>query len=641
MVPDTSPNSSTRASNPSESEGLSSASFEQLDQFLDSDKSDALDPTSYAGQRWKFPAAARPDGETGNDVAAPGEDTEDSQEFATVDNRAFSLGAIPLLRSIFLIGGGIVAGTVLAVGLAVSLTSDDGEEPQITNVEQAVNEVLDQDEDSNRSGPNGSGLNGSGLNDGNVVDPGDNESVQAQIPAAKIDDSESNEVDDRLISQETPKTPASTGNVEIAKSEVGATDEIASEPQAVADAAADKESVLGGDDPLDAQGDELTEFARWLQDTAVQPSVRVPASNSPVPPVVAPEEVVEYQPTRAVPQIVDVEARLLDPVEAVRFESAQLQDVLGFISQYSSIPISVETDAFEYKNLSALKRFKLGPMVKSNVKELLSKSLRKVKLDFVVDGGHVVVTSTGVKNRRSIEYRHDVEDLKPDAESMAQLVRLFVTPEAWQAEDDSVSQMSVENTGLRVTAVDLTHFRILRFLERLRLSRGLPARSKGASRFTLTRRCVRMNKLDTLVSMRMPEPSGIRQIARDLGKQAKIAILIDWQALHFSGWSPKDQVDFFCIKKPLADVLDEWLAELELTYVVVDSETLMITSPLAAVQRNEIEFYSINDLPVAQMAETLRVLEQKFPQANIIRFVDSVGGNVIVSAPQAVHRELR
>ena len=348
---------------------------------------------------------------------------------------------------------------------------------------------------------------------------------------------------------------------------------------------------------------------------------------------------------------IDVAQRLEDVVEQLDFKSVPLIDFLDFLTEYSSIPMTLDPDVLPWLRVSPETPVAIQKS-KTTVGGILSEALSTLGLGFVVASNQVLVTRGNPAGLAVREVSFDLSDLVAgDAARMEQLRGLIsdlIAPDTWSTAGGP-GKMETRDGTLVVTEREVVLFQVLAFCEKLRVARGLPAKSKfDRAMFELTPRTERVQSLlGKTVSANLIRPTRLSQVVREFSKETGVALLIDWQSLSEAGWSPDTEVRFVSRDQPLAAALRSLLDPLELTYRVVDGTTLQIITPLDLDRRVELEFYAVSDLLTAETSgETLlgrvqsRLGEAAFREKGgpgVLRF-DPESRSLLAALPQPQQR---
>ena len=328
------------------------------------------------------------------------------------------------------------------------------------------------------------------------------------------------------------------------------------------------------------------------------------APESPKPPEAdgKPPAVPEPKPpadAKAKPQPVDplVKAKLNAPIAKISLPDMPLAEAVQLISAMSMLPVSFDLDAMEELGVSLHDPVSIE-IADTTVGKTLKEIAAKRNMMPVVENGQILLTSRA-EHRESLQTLPvDVSDLTGgDAQAAADLAALLqrlVVPESWQCNG---GRGTVETTpgALRVAQTGRVHYRIAVFCEKLRVARGLPAKSSpDAKKFALTTRTDRAKAiLDQVVSVNVNVPSPLSNILDQFKQPAGAEILIDRPALAASGISENTAGKFKADRLPQGTALKTLLEPLGLAWRVLDANTFQVTTQKAVAARMELEFYPV------------------------------------------------
>ncbi len=627
LVPDAPPSAEAQLADAIETSQVTSGglsdSFENIDSLLDGP---APGEASTSADRWRAPEAAAHEHPV---------DVDPSGHLAdgTVSPAASTL----LLRKYFLIAGSVVFGTLAAVGVIVISTNRGEDDVNVSRVKDdppspVVASPPKDNTENHASAPN-------------VIEtqpedatPKDSEPPTPSGAVTTISPDDHNNGINQEVAP-TPNTP--TDDVVLPDTDT---------PQTVVDTAEDLNAFSNEPDrpspePTIGQDDELTDFVEWLKQDPRSAAVSeatapVPASEQPA------ENTIEPIPStnRPEPALVNVDARLRDPVNGISFSKTALSRSLRAIQSVSTIPITVEPDALYLAKTTAKSKISFIAKEKQTVDDLLTGILKKAskgRLAIEIDSGHLTVTAKSMTKYSPSPHKIDDLVVAPQsAEELATWIPHLIAPGTWQADGGRATcEGSPKTNEMVVTHNLLNQYRVYRFLHRLRAARGLPYKKLSNGQTSLEPRPTRIATLQTTVSVRLPRGATLPQIVNELQRQTSIGILVDWKSLHAAGWSPKDELSFFCDNIPLGLALDQLLTPIGLAANVVDDATLQIIYPLSDPSW-DIEFYELtNGTNEQAAADTVaRVANGTgIPAASVW---DQASKRLIVAAPQSVHRRL-
>lgn len=349
------------------------------------------------------------------------------------------------------------------------------------------------------------------------------------------------------------------------------------------------------DDASSPLSDTLREFGALLSDeeTPVRP---VPMSEPDLPPAPDAEDP-EDDPIvrRTGPRDVAVDDRLNDPIAKIEFDGVPLGNFLRFISDYSTIPITLDADIMRWARVSPLTAVKIEA-TDTTVAEVLDEALTPVGLEHRVEADQLFITrrprvAGGI---RTVTFK--VDDLvgrdQEQLERLGTQIMDFVEPDSWSSRG-GIGTITYGESELIIEQHETVQFEVLDFCEKLRVARGLKTRSSyDKSLFEMKTRAQRVGpKLGKSITLTYIRPAPLQSIVDRIAKIAGLQILIDWRELAVAGWSPDAELRYAVADQPAAKALATLLEPMELVYRVIDDSTLQITTLGALESRYELEFY--------------------------------------------------
>ena len=350
-----------------------------------------------------------------------------------------------------------------------------------------------------------------------------------------------------------------------------------------------------------------------------RPTVRLPAVDLP-------------EPLR-----VDVQRRLRDPIVSISFTGAKLSDVLTFVSEFSTIPITLSAQAMMQANL------KLSTPVSVDLKEatigdVLRSAIASLGMEFSIQGSHLVIHRAlppdGLMRVEEYHVGDLIGGMHDHAEQLLQVVQESVSPHSWEASGGD-GQIHLHEDTLVVQQDEPNHFEIIRLCEKLRVARGLDTRSRYPhALFQLTPRHQQAEHLlKTPVRVRHWSPTGFGQIVADLAAAADGQILVDWRALEVEGWNHHLKLRFVVDNKRLSTAIEELLEPLNLTYRIESADMLVITTETSELQQMDIEMYRVGPLEGPQPEESQQLTGQIREAVGMDHFAVAGGEGLVMYDP--------
>lgn len=419
-------------------------------------------------------------------------------------------------------------------------------------------------------------------------------------------------------------------------------------------------------DAQQTPADELSDFARWLQDTelaSAKPIERAPDVTATA------TEPAEWQPdlppmpsSRATPPSVDVAARLTDSISGLQFKQIPLHRALRTLTQLTTIPIRLDPLALGRNELVADTPVDL--LVKDRtVAETLDSLLQPLNLSWKqTENGQLIVSSLDAQNPKLVTLRHDVSDLcGGDAQRLNVLARWIeraVAYGSWEGQDNAEPvlghsgampkgriEADADGKTLVLHHVDTVLYQVLHFCERLRIARQVPQQTKlPESQLSLGVPVQSFLHWDQPVSLRIWQDRNLAEVATAIEQQVGVTLLVDWPSLYAVGWSPQDGMKVFCEAQPLGELLRELLYQRGLGVRVWDDRTLEVTSLESLLAGHQIGFIalpkdSLGEAEVADLGATIlkRLGAHRMqPEGDGAVLYDTMSGYLIasLSAPE-------
>jgi DNA-directed RNA polymerase subunit RPC12/RpoP len=504
-------------------------------------------------------------------------------------------------RQFVLLGGAAVAGVALAIGVFgyAVLSANRGNSSAIADAATVATSTPPSPEDRQIHGEAGDQQESSDIEGSSGISNDDSaESLLATQPESAT------EVNQAAAAANSPQAANSNGS-RIAKSSnhEDATPPPPLDVEALASIAETNskatETPAASDDVLGRFGDFLGDATF---DSGIVPNLPVESvtngdssENSSSEGASEPPSTEETSPPRQAPRQVDVAARLADPIAAIEFSNLPLVDFLDFISDLSTIPVTIEPEALAWRRLTPHAPISVK-LKETTVGGAVSAALEPLALGFDVREGHLVVTAPAVKDATLRQIKHPVNDLVPgDSQQLVEFGRLItqlVAPESWKTAGGPGS-VEPQDGGLLIEQSEAIHYRVIAFCETLRAARGLSLRTRfDASRFQpLIQRQLAQSKLNAPIQLNFRQSTDLTEILKRLGSAAGITILIDWRAATEAGWSTNAKGSVVAEHEPLGDVLSRLLSPMDLAYRVIDGATLEITTPEKLRVKIDTEFF--------------------------------------------------
>jgi hypothetical protein len=350
--------------------------------------------------------------------------------------------------------------------------------------------------------------------------------------------------------------------------------------------------------------DPLAKFDRFLDggtnDPLNKPAARAAATTEP-PPQAADSAPARPLAPRPPPRVIDVGKQLAFSLGAMETSGTPLAEFVQLMSELSAIPITLDVPFIPATPESPV----AVRLTNTTVGNALTEALKPLRLEYVIENDQLIVRRA--EGKLPAMSTVSVKDLTGgDEQAMRELVELLkavVDPAAW-ADGDEGGTISVDAAK---GSLVITHPRSAKYpiavrmaIEKLREARTPPLAHElkvDVALFKLdTRSALAKPRLEKPFSLNYSQPTRLITILERLGSAAGVRILVDWRDVASAGWNPAGEATLTVRNEPLSTALDALLTPLDLTWRVIDGQTIQVVTPTRLAEQGELEFYKIDDL---------------------------------------------
>ena len=293
---------------------------------------------------------------------------------------------------------------------------------------------------------------------------------------------------------------------------------------------------------------------------------------------------------------IDAAEQLKLTVPAVTIEKMPLAECLQLFSQLSGLPISIAPEQLLMAGITAERKVSLAAS-EASLGDMLAQVLTPLHLEVTTQGEQVVVVRQEATKTREINY--PINDLVSSATSKEQLagwVEQFVAPTTWQTAGGQ-GTLVVEENRLRISQSQQVQYQVLILLERLRLARNLPPRSRYP-----VKRLVAMPASQQLgptlrqtTTFTFTQFTPLQEVFTHWQTELDVPLLVDWTALASADLSPHSTVACAIIDEPWSVALEKVLEPLGLGWRVATSGAIEITSAEKVLNQLQLELFPLAD----------------------------------------------
>ncbi|MCE9544338.1 MAG: STN domain-containing protein [Planctomycetia bacterium] len=372
------------------------------------------------------------------------------------------------------------------------------------------------------------------------------------------------------------------------------------------------------------------------------------------PPVPRAGSLAEPAPQRPLPPPThDAMLKLSTPIAEMKLPPTRLKLLLSTLGDMAGVTIVCDAAALAQAGVTPDDLLAVEAK-QSTIGDMLKQALATKGLGLVTAGDLAVVTLLPPGEAPLKRVRYLVDDLAidatTDAKKLAELMQQLTPPESWESHGGR-GTLEVADKAVVVTQTPDVQWQILLLCEKLRIARHLPPRSRlDSSRFALTsRKQLAAATLAKPITMHSAEKATLGELVTQLAGRTETSIELDPLALLRVGAAANSPARLNVDNVPLNKALDELLAPLGLTYRVLSTGQINITTPAVVSAGHEVEFYPAGRLArdaAGGRALAKRVEEEAAPKSwataggQGVTAFDAISACLLVRQTQPVQGEV-
>ena len=268
-------------------------------------------------------------------------------------------------------------------------------------------------------------------------------------------------------------------------------------------------------------------------------------------------------------------------------------DFLDLVSSLAGVPISLAPSELQMAGIGLNQRVSLDAQ-EIRLDKALEQVLSPLHLEVLTEvGSQAVVVRRDAAKLREISYPlDDLVSSQTSAEDFAKWIQKLIEPNSWTGAGGS-GKIATASNQLRVEQAQSVHYQILFFLERIRLAKQLPLRSKYPARLLAAK------PLDMIVAERMAAPTTftfshetpLAEVVRYWQSELGLPIFVDWPTLGEHNIYPTSRVTCGIANQPWHTALDEVLTPLDLGWRPAPGGAIQITSQAVVHHEAVLDIY--------------------------------------------------
>jgi hypothetical protein len=317
------------------------------------------------------------------------------------------------------------------------------------------------------------------------------------------------------------------------------------------------------------------------------------------------------------------ETQLKRVLPAVNVKDMSLLNFLALMSQLSGVPVSIAPEQLQMAGISAGRPVSANIATKS-IGEILAEVLGPLHLEAQTDGEQIIIVRQHGDQIRGIGY--PIDDLGIPHTELAQWIEQLVTPETWKSVGGR-GTIAVEGNKLQIDQSQKVQYEVLIFLERIRLAKDKPLRSKFPERLLSARpyNATIAEQLAAPAIFTFSHETPLAEVFLYWQTEMGLPVFVDWPALATVKLWPESRVTCRSANEPWHIALDKVLEPLGLGWQAVSGGGIQITSREVVESDPVLDIYPGNEWQLAPTGATV--------------IHDRVNNLTYVRAPAAVHRQ--
>jgi hypothetical protein len=392
---------------------------------------------------------------------------------------------------------------------------------------------------------------------------------------------------------------------------------------------ADESRVARKYDPLQLDPEQMdltTVSAGAASDSAPSEGANEPPATEPMANAAAPavdQSPVKLSEIRAATGRRSAEAQLKRVLPAVNVKDLPLLSFLALMSQLSGVPVSIAPEQLQMAGISAGRPVSANIATKS-IGEILAEVLGPLHLEAQSDGEQIILVRQHGDQIRGIDY--PVDDLGISHTQLAQWIEQLVAPETWKSVGGP-GTITVEGDKLHIEQAQQVQYEVLIFLERIRLAKEKPLRSKYPERLLSARpyKSTIAEQVSAPAIFTFSHETPLAEVFLYWQTEMGLPVFVDWPALATAKLWPESRITCRSANEPWHTALDQILEPLGLGWHAVSGGGIQITSLEVVESDPVLDIYPGNEWQLAPTGATV--------------IHDRVNNLMYVRAPAAVHRQ--
>ena len=288
------------------------------------------------------------------------------------------------------------------------------------------------------------------------------------------------------------------------------------------------------------------------------------------------------------------EIQLSRKLPALSVKDMPLLDFLALVSQLAGVPVSIAPEQLLMAGITPGRPVSLDTSATS-LADALSAVLKPLHLEATTDGPQIVIVRQDANKVRGVDY--PIDDLlghQITSAEFAKWIERLIAPESWQANGGD-GQITVSEKSLRIEQSQAVQYQVLFFLERIRLAKQLPLRSRYPERL-LSAKPLSVGIADRLAApttFTFSHETPLAEVFHYWQGEAGLPIFVDWPSLANVNLWPDSHITCGTANEPWHAALGTVLAPLNLGWRPAPGGGIQITSRAKIETEPQLDIYPV------------------------------------------------
>ena len=345
---------------------------------------------------------------------------------------------------------------------------------------------------------------------------------------------------------------------------------------------------------------------------------------------------------------VQVDRQLSAELSGWKLDNVPLIDAIGDLEMLSGVPVSIAPQLFRDGSIDILRPVSLQ-IEAITFKDAFKRLLKDDGLTVEPTASGLRITSMPDSNVVTKNYPQSFCTSERSAVRLRDLIIAVTEINDWN--DDAQYQLDVSTDSVTVSHLQKNQKTVADLLTKLNAASAYKSAPTAMKKTLLPLALKAEAVLAASPELKTTNPyrrsMRIGSLLRTVRNTTGLKTVMDWENLSKQGWFPNTRLPGRIDEPSNQILLDQLGHAMELTSVVIGSDTIVLTSFENAGKQRDIEVYSVGDIIGTNMkpsqldqliTETMGIDQLTPPNATVIYFAEAKC--LVANAPQVIQRQL-